>query len=412
MKLPDPYPEADIWFQRIAAAPTLAEAEQLIADELYPFLTEEDRHNICNTPKSELRWSFHRNFAMFIRNRYFHSGPMLGRKKHSCGGDIIADGASNEVVEIIWNRLRRENGGRPYAGEVFDPESLGVAEREELLARATAGDPQAMLEQAMCLVHDFANVGYRDSLDEAECEKRRDDLFGDALRWLQKSESCGGYPRAEYFIGLLQLSFWKLLEKEYLDSRTRREPELNLASCRKSALEWLQRAAADGIVTAHVDIVLLQEESEAFVVNGSWELRGRAKAIFKELNGKSPQYVSAARHYLAACGAGDDFARHELEEMDAKGRLSKDESAEFKRLMEKWESIAAYAPSGTVEKRFSVNMFVNDHFVKEVFSLESHRKQKMLFEPFNSYDPQYAPPEVSALFVPRKKGMDGGNWLT
>lgn len=403
MKFPDPYPDAEIWFQRIAEAPTLNDAEQMIADELFPLLTEDDRHEICNTPKSELIGRFHRNFVMFIRNRYFYSGPKLADKYKVNAGSIVANGASNDVVEILWSRLRKENGGRPYPGEAFDPECLGESERTELLVRASAGDPQAMLEQAMCLIYDFSNVGYRDSLDEATCEIRRDELFGDALLWLQKAESCDGYPRAEYFVGLLQFSFWHYLKEAYLDSRERRTPELNLAFCRKSALEWLQRAAADGIATAHIEIVRLQEEREPFAVDGSWELRCRAQDIFDELHRKSPQYVSAVRHYLAACKAGDGFARYKLEEMNGKGLLSEDEAAEFKRLMENWESISAYAPSGTVEERFRADMCINDHFVKEVFRFESHRKQPMLFEPFCSYDPQYAPPEVSALFVPKGK---------
>ena len=403
MNIPDPYPDEKRWFRRIAEAPTRNEALDLIVEEFFPFLTEAERHVICNWPRSRLTQNTHFGLAMWIRNRYFHSGPKLSLK---FGNDQYQDEADSDIIiEMVWERLRRETGGKPYPGEAFDPECLSDVERGVMLQKAKSDDPQAMLEQAMCLFYD-ASMSFS-PLDDPSPEERdrfrfrEDRLYREALCWLQKAESCDGYPQAEYFIGRLQEAFWCYLDR---DRQYPQELELNRATCRKSALEWLQRAAADGIVLAHSDIAALQGEHETDLIPGSWRKAIQAREIFDSLNKRNSSFVSVARHYLTVLEAGDRFALKQLQSMKRQEQLSDEDSEEFKRVVENLSSVVVSHLSGEMEDNyFEEYQYINLRCAEEVFRLSSHRKQPLLFEPFCSCDPQYAPPEILALFAPEKK---------
>ena len=393
-------PDENDWFQRIAEAPSLDDALRLAAEEAFLHLSESNRHTICNTPKSKLS-IFHFDIGLWIRNRYFFGGPKLSQK---FGLDhLMTDVKYSHILDHIWQRLRDENNGRPYEGEAFDPESLTEDNRNDLLRRAKSGDPQAMLEQAMCLFYD-SSMSFRidpDTWQEVETDfyhKQRDNLYQEALRWLQKAEACGGYPRAEYFIGLLQKTIWS-----YLDHCPDKQEELGLNAvfCRKTALEWLQRAAADGIAMANGDIALLQERCEIAQIPG-WRKWIQAKEIFSSLNSANPAFVSVVHHYLIAAEAGDHFSRNQLQYMHKHGELNTEEMEAFSHMTKDDSSSDLLPLPGQEERNFLDDQScINEQHARKVFQMKPHRKGGLLFEPFCSCDPKYAPPEILALYPSR-----------
>ena len=395
-------PNENDWFQRIAEAPTLDDAFRLAAEEAFLHLSESNRPAICNTPKRKLS-HFHFDIGMWIRNRYFFGGPKLSQK---FGLDhVMTDVKYRHVLDHIWQRLRDENNGRPYEGEAFDPESLTEDDRNDLLRRAKSGDPQAMLEQSMCLFYD-SSMSFRidpDTLQLVETDfyhKQRDNLYQEALRWLQQAEACGGYPRAEYFVGLLQKEIWSHLDQFPSEQE---KLGLNAAFCRKTALEWLQRAAADGIAMANGDIALLQETCEASQIPG-WRTTIHAREIFRSLNSANPAFVSVVHHYLIAAEAGDRFSRNRLQYMHNNGELNTEEMEAFVQMTKNDSSSGLLPLPGQAERDFLDIQFqscINKQHAHKVFQMKPHRKGVLLFEPFCSCDPKYAPPEILALYPSR-----------
>ena len=93
-----------------------------------------------------------------------------------------------------------------------------------------------------------------------------------------------------------------------------------------------------------------------------------------------------------------------MKEQELTQELTDAEMEEFASVSEHWVTGYHAPPPGTVEERFICDhVTIEESLVRDVFRLKSHRGRPLIFEPFCSCDPQFAPPEIVALYPVRKR---------